>query len=95
MSRNFYEIEIPDLFSEGEHTYNSAVPVDASQNVVGVAISHVYRNGLETPVLFASRTLTDSEEAHAQIDKKVPAIAFGVKNFLHVILFWSRIIHHC
>lgn len=65
--------------------YDPSVPVklsvDASQNALGAVLCHVFPNGMERPISFASRTLSETEKAYAQIDKEALAIVFGVRKF--------------
>ena len=50
-----------------------------------VVIFHITPQGYK-PIAFASKTLTSSEFAYAQIERKVLAIIFGVKKFHKIIL---------
>lgn len=51
---------------------------DVSPYGVGVVISHVMDDGEEHPIVFASRTLTNSESDYSQIEKEALPIIFGV-----------------
>ena len=48
---------------------------------MGAVLSHVFPNGSERPVAYASRTLSDPEKNYSQIEKEGLAIVFGVKKF--------------
>ena len=69
--------------------YDPAKPLslstDASPHGIGVVLSHVLEDGLERPVAYASRTLTDVEKRYSQLDKETLAIVFGVKHFHHYL----------
>ncbi|GFY31616.1 uncharacterized protein K02A2.6 [Trichonephila clavipes] len=63
-------------------TYDSSLPTsDASPVSIGCVLSHVYPDGSERPIAFASRTLSGSERKYSQIDKETLAIAWPVKKF--------------
>ena len=54
---------------------------DASKYGIGAVLSHVYPNGDEKPVTYASRTLNRSEANYSQLDKEALAIIFAIKKF--------------
>ena len=66
--------------------YDSTLPLtlatDASHYGVGAVISHVYPNGTEHPIAFASRTLSKAEQNYPQIEKVALSIIFCIKSFI-------------
>ena len=64
--------------------YNLSLPLqlaaDASAYGIGTVISHVYPDGTERPIAYASRTLSISEKNHAQL---ALLLVFGLQNFIH------------
>ena len=62
---------------------------DASAYGVGAVLSHVFPNGDERPVAYASKTLTQSERGYAQLEKEALSLVYGVKKF-HLFLYGRR-----
>lgn len=71
--------------------YKIKLACDASPYGLGCILSHIFPNGDEKPIAFASRTLTKAETAYSQIDKEAAAIIFGIKHF-HQYLYANQFI---
>ena len=67
-------------------TLNITLACDASAYGIGAVLSHQMPDGLEKPVGFVSRTLSETERRYSQIEKEGLACVFGVKRF-HAYLF--------
>ena len=70
--------------------YDVSLPVrlycDASSVGVGACLTHVYPDGTERPVAYASQVLSSSQRNYAQLEREAYAIIFAVKRF-HMYLF--------
>lgn len=65
--------------------FNPKLPLvlatDASPYGVGAVLSHIYPDGTEWVIQYASQTLSETQKKYAQIDKDAYSIMFGVRRF--------------
>lgn len=69
--------------------YDTQLPLvlatDASPVGVGAVISHIYPDGTEKPIQFASQKLTPTQQRYSQLDREAYAIIFGIKKFYQYV----------
>ena len=65
--------------------YDPLLPIrvdcDASSYGLGAVISHVDKNGIDRPIEFISRRLTETEKKYSQIDREALSIVWSIKRF--------------
>ncbi|XP_062542315.1 uncharacterized protein K02A2.6-like [Armigeres subalbatus] len=75
--------------------YDTTLPLvlatDASPYGVGAVLSHIYPDGNEHPIQYASQTLNTTQQNYTQVDKEAYAIIYGVKKF-HQYLFGRKFV---
>lgn len=58
---------------------------------IGAVLSHVFANGCELPIAYASRMLNKAEQQYAQINKEALGLIFGIQHF-HQYLYGRKFV---
>lgn len=77
--------------------FDASLPItlatDASSYGLGAALSHVFPNGDEKPIAFASRSLSALEVNYAQMEKEALSIIIKSINYVLLIIFGVKKFH--
>ena len=83
--KSFLEVKKEMMSNRVLAHYDTKLPLilatDASPYGVSAVLSHIYPDGSERPIHYASQTLNATQQRYAHHDKEAYAIVFGVKKF--------------
>ncbi|XP_055614964.1 uncharacterized protein K02A2.6-like [Toxorhynchites rutilus septentrionalis] len=75
------EMQSEKILAHYDTTLPLLLATDASPYGVGAVLSHVFPDGSERPIQYASQTLNSTQQAYKQVDREAYAIIFGVRKF--------------
>ena len=91
--RNFDEIKATlsnaPVLCHYDQNLELGLACDASSVGIGAVLFHIFPDGTEKPIYYASKTLSKTEKNYSQIEKEGLAIIFGVKKF-HQFIFGRK-----
>ncbi|CAB0017581.1 unnamed protein product [Nesidiocoris tenuis] len=79
------ELASPRVLAHFDPNKPLILATDASSHGLGAVISHIFADGSERPIAFASRTLTMAEKKYPQVEKEALSIIWGLKKFFHYV----------
>lgn len=71
----------PPVLCHYDRNLKVGLAVDASEYGVGAVLIHLFDDGTEKPIAYASQTLSASQRNYAQIEKEAYSMIFGVLKF--------------
>ena len=86
-------LKLSDLLVHVDPENQLILACDASPYRLGAVLSHRLEDRSETPVAFASRTLSVAEKKYSQLNKEALSIVFRVKRFHHYLYDQHFVIH--
>lgn len=67
-----------DFLAHYDSKFSLVLTTDASPYEVSAVLSHVYPNGSERAIQYASQSLSETQKKYSQIDKEASSIDMGV-----------------